>query len=837
MSISFKQWCDENNPSLLGEWDVNKNAPLKPEDVSYGSGNKVWWLCPLGHSYAQTISNRTRGKRCPCCFGKKAIPGISDLKTTDPELARQWHPTKNGSLSPSDVKKNSGRMAWWICPKGHEWQATVCTRSKGHNCPYCSGLKTVSGENDLQTTHPELAKQWHPTKNGSLRPFDVKPGSSKKVWWMCLEGHEWECKIDSRVHGVGCPICSRRELIVGLNDLQSKYPQLALSWHPTKNGNLSPSDVMSGSSKKVWWVCSEGHEWDAAIRERVKGNGCPYCSGRVAIKGKNDLKTINATLASEWHPTKNGSLKPSDIKPNSNRKVWWVCSKGHEWQQTVSVRNTGIGCPYCSNRRVLAGYNDLQTIKPELAKQWHPTLNSLKPTEVTPYTHKKVWWLGNCGHVWYASVASVSKSVRSGCPLCSKELHTSFTEKAVAYYLSKKLEIIENYSPDFLEKKEIDIYIPSLRIGIEYDGQVYHNSVTKDEIKNDLCRSYGVELIRIREPKCPHISGRTIQLSSLSMKSLENGIIELLQLLSDKSDINLNVDVDINRDSTKIMNLQYTKHKEKSIENSYPELAKEWDYSKNDSIPLEFVPSGSDKKVWWKCPEGHEWQASISSRTIGGHGCPFCSGQAVLKGYNDLESTHPIIAAQWHPTRNGNLKPSDFTATSGIKVWWKCPEGHEWQALISNRTKKKYGCPYCSNQKLSPGENDLQTKCPEISEQWNFKKNYPLTPRDFISGSGKTVWWICPLGHEWKNSIVNRTRKGQGCPYCSGRKVLTGFNDLITKCPELEKYWDYERNTQVNPQQVSLHSHKSVFWKCTNGHCWESRIDQMSRKKKCPFCN
>ena len=132
----------------------------------------------------------------------------------------------------------------------------------------------------------------------------------------------------------------------------SDNAQLMAEWNWEKNNelNFAPNTLTLGSGKKVWWKCGKGHEWQARIDSRNNGNGCPYCSGLFAVKGENDLQTVNPTLAKEWNYEKNNGLTPEDVLSNSNKKVWWKCRKEHEWQATIDSRNTGIGCPYCSGR-------------------------------------------------------------------------------------------------------------------------------------------------------------------------------------------------------------------------------------------------------------------------------------------------------------------------------------------------------------------------------------------------------------------------------------------------------------------------------------------------------
>jgi DNA-directed RNA polymerase subunit RPC12/RpoP len=140
--------------------------------------------------------------------------------------------------------------------------------------------------------------------------------------------------------------------------LAYRFPELAKEWHPTKNGDLTPDDVLCGTHREVWWQCTKGHEWKATVHHRTHGTNCPYCSNKKVLVGFNDLATTNPRLAKEWHPIKNGKLTPLDIVEGSNKRVWWQCEKGHEWIATVVSRTNGIGCPYCSNKKVLVGVND-----------------------------------------------------------------------------------------------------------------------------------------------------------------------------------------------------------------------------------------------------------------------------------------------------------------------------------------------------------------------------------------------------------------------------------------------------------------------------------------------
>lgn len=339
------------------------------------------------------------------------------------QLLRQWDDERNFPLTPSAITRGSKKKAWWRCEKGHCWQAAVYARtSVGTGCPICARKVPCVGETDLATCYPELARQWHPTLNSPLSPEQVLPGSHRMVWWQCDKGHVWRAQVKSRVFGCGCPVCANREVRLLVNDLATQYPQLAAQWHPTKNGIITPDTVTPGSTRKVWWICEKGHEWQAAISSRTSGGtGCPVCAGKKVVPEENDLASEFPAIAAQWHPTKNGMLTPQQVTPYANRKVWWQCEKGHSYQAVVGARTMhGSGCPYCAGRKVLHGFNDLAVLYPKIADQWHPILNGkLTPMQVTAGSKKKVWWICDVGHVWKAVISSRTGKHKCGCPVCA----------------------------------------------------------------------------------------------------------------------------------------------------------------------------------------------------------------------------------------------------------------------------------------------------------------------------------------------------------------------------------------------------------------------------------
>jgi len=347
MKKNAKATLVKTNRQLARQWHPTKNAPLTPKDVTAGSGKKVWWKCGKGHEWEADICSRTGGTGCPYC-SSRAVCKDNCLRTVNPRLAREWHPVKNSPLTPKDVVPGCNKRAWWLCREGHEWEALISNRNVGSGCPYCAGQRATA-ENCLQVARPDLAREWHPRKNGPVSPKNVQPGSNKKIWWLCGKGHEWKTTVAHRSAGRGCPYCAGKKA-ADENCLGTVHPAIAKEWHPSKNAPLTPRDVTYGTDKKFWWLCGNGHEWHTTVLGRHQGRGCPYCSGRRPLK-ENNLETNGPWLAREWHPTKNGWWMPKDVAYYSQKQIWWKCGKGHESREAIRSRYKRGGCPVCSLKR------------------------------------------------------------------------------------------------------------------------------------------------------------------------------------------------------------------------------------------------------------------------------------------------------------------------------------------------------------------------------------------------------------------------------------------------------------------------------------------------------
>ena len=656
------------------------------------------------------------------------------------------------------------------------------------------------------------------------------------------------------------------KLIIGENDLLTLYPLLCKEWDYEANEDLNPQTVLPRSDVSVWWKCKLGHKWQSQIKNRTLGGQCPYCSGRRILTGYNDLETWcrnnNRTdLLVEW--SEKNDILPNQISPHNNKKILWNCKLGHEWEASLGSR-TGkkpSGCPYCSIpvKKILVGFNDFETKcriegKENLLKEWNVERNiDIFPQSISYCSGIKVWWKCDKGHEW--KTAPVDRVNGTGCPICSRT-STSFPEQAITYYLADYFTILQRYK---LKRYELDVYLEDYNIGIEYDGIIYHSSAKAKERelqKDAFFKENGIKVIHLKETEKENsIEGNTIKFivrkKNYLDESFNNALILLIHFISSETNVPMEIDVDVIRDELKIRELYASYLKKHSVASVYPELISEWDTDKNQGMTPDTFSANAHTKVWWKCKNGHNWQASISSRNRK-LGCPYCAGQRTIIGKNDFESwckeNNPGLLIEWNNEKN-NINPSEMMKTSNKKFWWKCANGHEWEATIANRVHGTK-CPYCytgnaSKRKLvSFKEWCIKNNKEYLLAEWDYDANTNVKPNTISKGSHKKVWWKCKFGHSWEAQLKSRTYD-HGCPYCSKtyKKVVIGENDLVTWCKINGKEyivdeWDYNNNENLTPDMFTFGSHKRINWICSKGHKWNAVIKERTkyRGNMCPEC-
>ena len=267
----------EKSPNLIHEWS-ERNLPLSPETISYGSHRMVWWKGSCGHEWQAVVKSRSIGRQtgCPYCSGNRVLKGFNDFATRYPEIASEWS-EKNAPFTPDQFSAFSNRKMWWKGKCGHEWQALIADRSSGHGCPYCNTHKRLKGFNDFATSHPLLVKEWA-KENGEVQP-DALPSYHYLAYWKCSAcGNTYRAWTDSRANGSKCPYCTNRSVLKGFNDLATTYPDLAEEWEPKLNDPLRPTDLTASSCTRVWWKGKCGHTWKASVSDRtVRHVRCYKC--------------------------------------------------------------------------------------------------------------------------------------------------------------------------------------------------------------------------------------------------------------------------------------------------------------------------------------------------------------------------------------------------------------------------------------------------------------------------------------------------------------------------------------------------------------------------------
>jgi hypothetical protein len=554
------------------------------------------------------------------------------------------------------------------------------------------------------------------------------------------------------------------------NNLATRFPGVASEWHTTANNLHTPSDFFPFSGKKAWWICVEGHEYEAGISSRTANNsGCPYCSGLKVTIDKN-FAVIHPLVASEWDYQKNKELLPEHFAQFSGKKVWWKCKKSHEWKTTIATRSQGSNCPFC----------------------WK---------------------------------------------------HTSVPE----FRLLAELEFI--FGPVVRRRKfsglEVDLFLEKYQIGFEYDGSYWHKGKEKrDHKKHEQLAEMGIKLLRVREKPLKKLSMLDVLTSDRGLrKQVIDELLGNVKPFSDANDIK-KIDYYISENEFQnehIFRKYLTDLPEPDIMNSLAneskELLSEFDDEKNHPLEPKHFSRGSQENAWWKCEKGHSWKTGILTRTINKSGCPYCSRNFASPEFN-LQTMFPEVAAQWHLEKNGKLSPSEVLPASSIKRWWICKEGHHWQTAVSARTSMNIGCPFCGGV-LPTNENNLAAIYPKIKEFWHSTKNKDLKPENLLPSTGKRVWLKCNKGHEWQavpNDIQNFLKdcKADICPECRRHN-----NSLANKFPDLLHEWDYEKNFNSEPNTISYGSKKKFWWKCAEGHPWETSPNQRTKPKgaSCPLCS
>lgn len=422
----------------------------------------------------------------------------STLATTHPELVNELvEPHLADQLSRGSTKKVA-----WRCHLGHLWAASPGSRTgMGSGCPVCAGKVVLPGFNDLASQNPKIAAQ---LVDQSLAT-KLAPRSGRKVEWRCTVDprHVWTAPVNTRAGGHGCPVCNGKKVIAGVNDIGTTHPDVAVKLQNPSQART----VTAFSAKKLTWTCEAGHSWNAPVSRITGGAGCPFCSGLTASRGETDMATTHPELAAQLLDPEMGTK----LKAQSNKKVAWVCEKGHVWEVSPNARAKGSGCPFCKNRRVIPGFNDLATTHPELAAQAISDVSA-----VTHGSHTMVTWTCEKGHVWELSANNrISKNL--GCPTCSATSFVSKDEKTLSEMIKTLVpdEEVRTTVRNLLSRRELDIIIPKLNLAVEFNGNYFHTEYHRDAAyhrdKTIAASKIGLHLVHVWSDDWKHNPGLVIR--------------------------------------------------------------------------------------------------------------------------------------------------------------------------------------------------------------------------------------------------------------------------------------------------------------------------------------
>lgn len=406
-------------PSLMKEWDSNKNTNIDPSKINPHCGKKAWWKCNKGHSWKATINGRTKGFGCPQCAGNK--PSIENNLSLYP-VSKEFHLTKNGGLKPDNLMPGSCKKVWWTCNRGHDFLARISDRV-GHksSCPRCHKSFSLF---EIRV-YTELISVFKDAKwTADIDGVEVDIFLPSLNIGVEVDGYYWH--KDKREKDNNKTDFLKKKCITLIRLRESPLPLLSdLDVGYNYKLDSDNGDQINIIKKLLKRICAvSGQDVSKYLSRNNYANTSMYAKLISEVSNPNlSLANVAKNLLSQWHPIKNGNIKPEYVSFGSQQKAWWICDKGHEWEAVINSRVKGHGCPQCSGRYP-SKENNLQAANSNLSSEWdHDRNKPLIPENVTPFSGKKAWWICNkCGHKWSALISS--RSYGRGCPNCHENNRT-----------------------------------------------------------------------------------------------------------------------------------------------------------------------------------------------------------------------------------------------------------------------------------------------------------------------------------------------------------------------------------------------------------------------------
>lgn len=697
---SLSTWCSNNTlqgKAITSQWtgisESGKHYTM--EEISYGSIIKMLWRDEFEHGWYAAVRDRTSGRGCPYCSGRK----VSDLnslstwcfnnKEQGQIIKSEWTGiSEDGKQCTMDeVSYGSNIKMLWRCADGHEWYATISHRTAKNferNCPYCAGQR-VSDLNSLSTWCLNNPVQGQIIKNdwtgickddNRYKIDEVSYCSNKKMLWRDEYGHEWYTTVAARTSGNGCPECAKKMMSIKIREAKTNSENSLSTWclNNKEQGQIitnqwtgicedgkhyTMDEVSYASHLKMLWRDEYNHEWYATIANRTNHNtGCPECAKKIRpisiqkamFNIENSLSTwcscnpeTGNILTSQWTGiSESGKYYTMDeVTYGSSLKMLWHDEFNNEWYATIYSRTIRKGNYYTSQK--VSDLNSLSTWCVDNKEQGQIIKNDwtgigidgkhYTMDEVSYGSGLKVLWCDEFNHEWYAAI--YSRTNGSGCPYCNNQ--TSYAEQYIYWSLKQLYPETQNRYKAFkdIEKNgiELDVYIEELNLAIEYSPTYWHKGKEKrDNLKKKLCEQYNISLIQIIEDSFDEYE-ETFTENYICVPTLAPS----------------------NRD-------EYLQKIVSYILNSIGHSIEEINIELVKKNALEY----SKKKI--------EYEKSVAF-------------------------LYPELAKEMDNGMN-NIKSDEITPGSSLRIKFLCPncdygEQGEWETTIHNRIYFKSGCPSC----------------------------------------------------------------------------------------------------------------------------------------------
>ena len=803
-------------PDLINYWDYNKNSKLNIETLTVTSKNIINWKCPsCSYEWRASVSKaykqfKNMSRICPVCdLGDVLVKERNSIYKRFPNFIKyiNFHHENFETIREEilNLSFSSKRLFHFKCPTCFTSWIDVADSSRlmkkskntivhtdcnkyNHFVPYTKAYPNLGriylagGENKVEfeklrlDENVTLPKKWRCDKCGHSfkMSLDRLISRIKRDGYYCTE-----CKatFDTPIQAKNSPL--------GYTD--SNLVDELVSKHIKKNMIDSLSNIVAT------WKCSKcSGKYDCSVVKRHQ-EGCPYCSNKQMLKGFNTLQETHSYLEKFWD--EGNSTKLSDYWSKSTEAINWSCPccgihfqcSPIEMISRTNIENSNFEtCPNNCDWDTLVFNNDILHDSPKLREEWSSKNGIPVHLALSHIETKKYWWhCSSCKQDYLCSIP-IRREVKNTCPYCNDELPLKGFNTLFDDYPEFSDFWSKNNSQDPTQmtisgaKNNKFLWICSC-CNLEFEEKL-------EVVIDKFSIIQGKELIRV----CPYCTEKIPKPSE-------------------------------------------------SLGGQKSFLRSEWLENLNGDINKIFC--NSSDTVEWVCRRCHRnFKARISERKENDNCCPDCSKRELAVGYNDLATTHPLVIKEWSALND--RESCSVMCNSNYRAWWKCPvcKG-EYQQEVQSKVIIKKPCPYCTNHKVLKGLNDLATTHPWLINEWSTSNDMDFS--SLMSNSGYKAWWKCSVCKgEYQQTVKKKILMKESCPYCQNNEVLKGFNDLETTHKHLMNEWDYLNNILLaDPTEINEKCSQTVWWICkeNSNHRYKLKINEKIKYEKrsfisCPIC-